>query len=54
MVSIWYFLEILLTPVKKGKLHVETSLKSKQDNFQSKAWIWELVQKTLIVWVILL
>lgn len=27
--------KILLTPVKKGKLHVETSLKSKQDNFQS-------------------
>ncbi|XP_031470811.1 telomere repeats-binding bouquet formation protein 1 isoform X2 [Phasianus colchicus] len=27
--------KIVLTPVKKGKLLVETSLKSKQDNFQS-------------------
>ncbi|XP_015729555.1 telomere repeats-binding bouquet formation protein 1 isoform X2 [Coturnix japonica] len=29
------YAKILLTPVKKGKLRVETSLKSKQDDFQS-------------------
>ncbi|XP_019475261.1 telomere repeats-binding bouquet formation protein 1 isoform X2 [Meleagris gallopavo] len=40
--------KIVLTPVKKGKLLVETSLKSKQDNFQSKALTWKLVQKHLL------
>ncbi|NWU63173.1 TERB1 protein, partial [Pterocles burchelli] len=40
--------KILLTPVKKDRLHTEIStFKNKMDSFQSKGLVWKLMQKAL-------
>lgn len=55
LVSVLYFPEILLTPVKKDRLHTPGSTyRSQKDSFQSKGMDWELIQKDLTVQVVLL
>lgn len=44
-----YFPEIVLTPVKKDRLHTEiATFRSKKDSFQSKGSVWKLMQKALL------